>query len=163
MLFRQARESLQVPGDNLKKMQQVVALWPLEPEYRLNYARALALNGLPEATTTEWQAVRRLSGADPWFIAAGASLYTTLGENETAEKLYREALTLAPNVADFHLRLGQFLVDRQRWNPAREALERAVDLDTTYGEAYRELVKVYQALNLTQPAAWAQQQAGRWP
>ncbi len=159
MIFRQAQESRPPPVD---KMQRVVALWPQEPEYRLNYAQSLAWNGMPQAAVAEWQATRRWRGADPWFIAAGAGIYTTLGENAEAEKLYREAISLAPNVADFHLRLGKFLAAQKRWNPAREALECAVDLDATYGDAYQELVKVYQALNLPQQTAWAQQQAERW-
>jgi Tfp pilus assembly protein PilF len=146
---------------------RAVRLWPLEPVYRLGlgsvYAQAADFaNGEVQLATAA-----RLSPDDPQVWAAQGELYARWGEIEPgryaqAEAAYRQALTLAPDVATIHTSLGLVLARQERLDEGVAELERAVDLDATDGVAYGHLADLYLALEQAAEAAWASQEAARW-
>ena len=60
-----------------------------------------------------------------------------------AEDAYRRALALAPDVATYHAGLGVVLARQGQLEEGVEELERAVDLDATYGMAFAQLADLY--------------------
>jgi O-antigen ligase len=146
---------------------QAVRLWPVESEYRLGLAWVLAQGG--DFAAAEWQlaVADELRPNDPRVWAARGDLYALWGDVDSArysqaEAAYQHAVALAPNVAAYHAALGLALAQQGRLEEAAMALERAVDLDATYGIAYGHLADLYLALGRETEAAWARREAVRW-
>jgi O-antigen ligase/cytochrome c-type biogenesis protein CcmH/NrfG len=151
----------------LAASQRAVRLWPLEPAYRLELARAWSQQGSRPLAVEQLEAAVALSPRDPRIWAERGEIHALWGEVVPgefgqAETAYRQAIALAPNVATYHVALGLVLA-RQGWLAEGVAeLERAVDLDATDFIAYRHLSTLYHAQGQEAEAAWAQQQAERW-
>ena len=71
------------------------------------------------------------------------------GDELGALNLYRQAAELAPEEPLHHYNLGSLLVRREVYDEARIHLDRAVELDPTYAEAYNALGNAW--LGLAQP------------
>lgn len=154
-------------SDRLAAAQQAVRLWPVEPEYRLRLAFLALAAGQPVVAWAQADAATALSRRDPRLWAAQGDLYALWGEREAAsyaraEAAYRQALTLAPDIATYHLALGLVLARQGRLEEATAELERAVDLDATDSLAYTRLAELYQASGRPERAAWAYDQAEYW-
>jgi O-antigen ligase/Flp pilus assembly protein TadD len=146
---------------------QAVQLWPLEAEYRLGLAWVLVQGGQFSSAEAQLDVADRLCPDDPEVWAARGELYALWGDLESArysqaEAAYRQAVALAPNVATYHAALGLLLARQGRLEEGAAALERAVDLDATYGMAYNHLADLYLALGRDAEASWAHRQAARW-
>ena len=153
--------------ERLEAATQAVRLWPLEPQYRLNVA-VVALE-VGDLSSVQWQlaAAEQQSPDDPRIWAAQGEIYAAWGELAPAqlglaEDAYRRALALAPDVATYHAGLGVVLARQGRLEEGVEELERAVDLDATYGMAFGQLADLYLVLGREADAAWAQREAIRW-
>lgn len=65
---------------------------------------------------------------------------------EEALRYFREAVSLRPDLADFHLVFGEWLAKREFWDQAADEYQKALELDapTTLLDS-RQLLKVYQS------------------
>ncbi|MFO7742673.1 MAG: O-antigen ligase family protein [Anaerolineae bacterium] len=142
--------------------ERAVALWPIEPEYRLRLAELYATGGECTAAEAQMMALKRHRPDDPTVCAAYGTLYAGCGAPSRAEAAWREAIRLAPNIAAYHVRLGLVLAENGRLDEAADALERVVALDATDGTAYRRLAEVYQVVGREVAAEEARQQAEYW-
>jgi O-antigen ligase/Tfp pilus assembly protein PilF len=147
--------------------QRAVRLWPLEPAYRLELARAWTQQGSRALAAEQLDAAVALSPGDPRIWAEQGEIDALWGEVdpgefEGAERDYRRAIDLAPNVAAYHVALGLILARQGRLDEGLAQVERAVDLDATDFVAYRHLADLYQARGQEREASWARQQAERW-
>lgn len=95
----------------------------------------------PDAAKDYLQSVSELvrheigNGADLSFAQARA--WSSLGRQDEAERLGREALALDPERADIHLFLGELCVGQDRMSEAEASLRRAVQLDPGLAGAHR--------------------------
>jgi tetratricopeptide (TPR) repeat protein len=155
------------PQERLAGAERAVNLWPLEPEYRLGLAGAWAQNGNWGAAEAQLVTADQLNQSDPQVWEAMGNLYAYWGDVEPrryiqAERAYRRALELAPNMATYHTALGLVLAQQGRQQDGLAELERAIALDATDGTAYRHLADLYQALGRENESAWARKEAERW-
>jgi tetratricopeptide (TPR) repeat protein len=108
------------------------------PEFRVETARdyflAAARQGLAEAGTN----------ADTFFIQA--RLQNNLGQPDEAEKLARQALSLAPTRADIEIFLGGLLIHQDRMEEAAAGLRRAVATDAKVENGQRLLAMILERL-----------------
>ncbi|NIN67859.1 MAG: tetratricopeptide repeat protein [Anaerolineae bacterium] len=146
---------------------RAVALWSLEPEYRLGAASSLLEGGDFAAAEGQMEAARRLSPNDPGVWALWGDMCAQWGEVDPkgyaeAERAYRRALALAPNVATFHKGLGLVLAGQGRLQEGMMSLERAVALDGTDPVAYGHLADVYLSVGREAEGAWAREQEAWW-
>jgi len=109
-------------------------------------------DGIVEANKSHWTMV-----ADAWFAAE---------EQENALNGYAEA-GKASTDGDIDLRRGYILVDMERWEPAVEALEAALEKgginDRKTGEAYVLLGMSYFSIENYSKASTAWGRAGKYP
>ena len=68
------------------------------------------------------------------------------GDASQALALYRKAVELRPADALYHYNLGSFLTSREQYDDAMPELRKAIELRSSYVEAYNELGNVYYAL-----------------
>lgn len=138
-------------------------LWPAQPEYRLRLALTLADQGEYDAAAQALESARRMRPADPDLAAQLGYLYAQWGGRERdAEAQFRQAVALAPNVATYHVGLGLALAAQGRLEAGIAALELAVALDATYGEAYGLLAQLYGQVGRSEDARRAAEEAERW-
>jgi O-antigen ligase len=146
---------------------RAVALWPLEPEYRLGAASWLLEDGDLAAAEAQVEAAGRLRPNDPTVWAAWGELCIQWGQVDPrvyaqGEGAYRRALAVAPNVATYHRGLGLALAGQGRLQEGMMSLERSVALDATDPVAYGHLADVYLRVGREAEAAWAYQQEAHW-
>jgi hypothetical protein len=82
----------------------------------------------PRAVRLYHKALRRVPGAPAVWVQYGHALKET-GDVVAAELAYRRAVALAPDVAEWHLFLGEALLRQSRIEEARAALLRCEQLD----------------------------------
>jgi tetratricopeptide (TPR) repeat protein len=155
------------PVERLEAAARAVRLWPLEPQYWLSLAAISLEAGDFEGVEVQLEAAEQLSPDDPRVWAAQGEVYAAWGQwvpaqLGPAEMAYRQALALAPDMATYHAGLGVVLTRQGRLEEGVEELERAVDLDATYGMAYGQLADLYLVLGREADAAWAEREAVRW-
>jgi tetratricopeptide (TPR) repeat protein/O-antigen ligase len=157
--------------------QKAVALWPMEPAYRLGLSWALLQQAglgsgdptpfLQRAEAELWPAqCLRPNASDVW--AALGELYGVWGnrwdaaKRPLAEAAYRQATRLAPNNAMLYTAWG--MVYWGAGQPAEAALrfQQAVDLDATDGYAFLHLGDAQVALGRVTEALAAYHQSIRW-
>ena len=87
----------------------------------------------------------------PGFGAAHAQLgllYGTLNEDQEAEKAFQRALLIDPGDPFVQVSYGDYLVEKQRLNDAKESYEKAVELNPESLAARQNLVNTLMALGL---------------
>jgi tetratricopeptide (TPR) repeat protein len=80
---------------------------------------------------------------DPMLYAQRAEVYYSMGDDERATEELRQALHVAPDYAQAHALLGAIFVNQDRFEEARDALERAIELDFTAVAAWHDLYTMY--------------------
>lgn len=93
----------------------------------------------------------RVGRIDTQTMIGLAIVQTRLGRLGEAERLYREAVRLEPQVADWPFNLGGFLASRGRFDEARAAFEETLRLQPDFASARFRLGIVW--LNLGDPRA----------
>ena len=66
-----------------------------------------------------------------------ARVVQSMGDTAEAERLFRAAIDMDPNFAEYHQDLASFLADELRWEEALQEIETAIDLDPSMPEAHR--------------------------
>ncbi len=82
-----------------------------------------------------------------------ATVLRTLGDGEQAERLYRQAIAIKPDLAEAHGGLGNVLRDAGRFDEAIDCLRIALDLKPDYTDAHVNLGNVLQGLGRYEEAA----------
>jgi len=114
----------------------------MDPNYAQAYAE-LALNYalmgyyellpsnevFPRATELAQKAIQLDNTIAESHVALGLTLYMHMWKFKEAEKEYRLALDLNPNLVDAHLFLSFALSEAKRFNEARPEIKRALELD----------------------------------
>jgi O-antigen ligase/tetratricopeptide (TPR) repeat protein len=135
-----------------QRAQQAVAAWPSAGAHHQLlgdlYLQGIAAGALAEAEAlpaaeAAYLAVIDLHPLDPTAWAALGNFYRIGGALfapellDAAHPAYAQALRLAPHHASIHLAWGQVHLVQAQPEQALAHFQRAVDLDATYGEAYR--------------------------
>jgi tetratricopeptide (TPR) repeat protein len=81
----------------------------------------------------------RLDAKDPRPRYLSAVAWEKKGDNARAEKLFHEALTLDPKLADVRAELGALLLDEKKFDEATKELKASVAIDATQGDAWSNL------------------------
>lgn len=179
ILARSAERRL-ARGDWLGSAQaaeQAVRLWPGEPAHRQRLSRVYLL-----------QAVQNLDNAATWLALAEDELlaardlrpgdfriWADLGELygiwsngldpaklDAADAAYEQAVALAPNHATVHADWGWMHLMRGGYAEAETHLQRAVELDATYGRAFTLLGQAQLSQGDLAEARTAFSEATRW-
>lgn len=127
-------------------------LQPGEPRWAHRHAAILAGYGETEAALPRWQKVVQLA---PDYVPARLRLgdvLLKLGRIDEAAEVYAAALARKPDEPYALLGLARCDFERQRWEPARERLERVV-ARTNFGLGYDLIVTVYERLGQRERAA----------
>lgn len=151
------------PAERAAAALAATRLWSVQPEYRLRLALTLAEQGDYPAAAHALESARRMRPTDPDLAAQLGLIYAQWGGREReAETQNRQAVALAPNVATYQVGLGLALAAQGRRAEGIAALERAVALDATNGEAYGFLAAIYEEVGRTDDARRAAAEADRW-
>ncbi|RLQ87030.1 tetratricopeptide repeat protein [Notoacmeibacter ruber] len=124
-------EALRMEGRNeqsLAVMRKTVILHPNDRGVQAAYGKALAANGQFDQAL---QAIRRSQTPEypDWkLISAEAAIVDQLGQHDEARRLYKKALTLAPNEASIHSNLGMSHVLSGDLRTAEYYLQKAASL-----------------------------------
>lgn len=70
--------------------------------------------------------------------------YVQCGEYDKAGPCYKEAIALRPDMPDAYVALGLLAVQANQLDLGRQALQRALDIDTEQAEAYGGLAVIHQ-------------------
>ena len=101
-----------------------------------------------------------------YFIGNGYMDWGRPGDLERAVEQYRKVRLLAPDYVQVHYREGLALKKLGRYAEAVERMERQVELDPVWPDAWNELSAIYKALGEVQKAASAGEKAkaaaARW-
>ena len=87
----------------------------------------------------DWNTSAFLYPDNPQVWAALADGYGALGESTEARRTMAEAVRLAPESADYRVRLAGYLLRENAWDAAAVHLEIALELDDPPALAYRHL------------------------
>ncbi len=162
---------------SVRAAERAVQLWPGEPAHRQRLSRIYLL-----------QAVQNLDNAAAWLALAEEALlaardlrpgdfriWADLGQLygvwsngldptklDAADAAYEQAVTLAPNHATVHADWGWIYLVKGRYEEARTHLQRAVELDATYGRAFTLLGQAELSLGNLAEARAAFNEATRW-
>ncbi|HEY2438395.1 MAG TPA: LuxR C-terminal-related transcriptional regulator, partial [Solirubrobacteraceae bacterium] len=127
-------------------LEALIPLWGL-----VEQIEAAARSGKPEPAAEALQRLSdhtRVTGTD-WALGIEARSRALLSDNETAERLYREAIErlartrIRVDIARAHLLYGEWLRRERRRQDAREQLRTAHKLFTEFGmEAFAERARV---------------------
>lgn len=159
--------------------EEAVSCWPWEAAYWQQLAEVRGAQGELEAAEDAWRQALALRGNDARLRSARGQFYADVAlrlpsrlpsEDRTvdAEALSRahgafaQAVALAPNVARLHVAWARVYMQQGQWTPAVEALEQAVDLDTTDWLAWGLLAEAYTVVERPAAAQWAREQAEKW-
>lgn len=111
-----------------------------------------------ETTQCFEQAIRLAPTEFRWHYLLG--IHLAVLDPERAERTLRKALEIRPGVAVAHVRLGELLMERQRFDDSAEEFKRALDIDRRHlrarlGQVRLELLQgaFQQALDLAQRVA----------
>lgn len=111
------------------------------PEARANLGTFYLRRGKPAAAEAEYLAGLKLEPGAPPLAVDVADLYRRQGREDAAEKALRDSLAAWPNAGATHHALGLSLIRQKRYNEARDALARAVQLAPEEARyAYVEIV-----------------------
>ena len=108
-----------------------------------------AIQNYDEAVA-HYQTSMALSGPQVGTLLNMAIAYYEAGQPEDAEFVANEALRLVPDLAPAHTVLGAVALEVEQPEVALSELQRAIDLDDGYGQAYFYMGLAYKSLN--QPA-----------
>lgn len=142
--------------------ERAVQLWSLEPEYHLRLVWLYFEGGDVARAEMEVGATDQLVPDNPRVWATRGDMYARTARFAQAGDAYRQASSLAPNIATYHAALGWALAQQSQREAAALELKLAVDLDATDAAAFQELSSVYLSLGRTKDATWAFQEAARW-
>lgn len=147
--------------------EQSTRLWPVQVDYRSRFGLARVEAGDFSAGVAALLEAQRMRPNDPALRALLGDVYAQRSLSDPsqagrAEDQYRQAIALAPNIAAYHLGLGLALAAQQRPDQGIAAVERAVALDATYGDAYAVLAELYEGAGRPEEARRAAEAAARW-
>lgn len=126
-----------------------LALDPLDPELYEQLAYCLKATDRPADATRVAKLAKVLKEveqdpASPELLEAAISQLSELKRRSLALPLVERALAKQPGQAHLHSLHGEFLLEADRREEAREALLKAVELDATQGKAQALLAEIYQ-------------------
>jgi cellulose synthase operon protein C len=105
-------------------------------------AEALQTLGEVLLERREWSAaldvldrLRRETGEDPVVLRQMGAAAAEMGDHEEAERLFRRAIDLDPELVAAHLALGQLFVRLERWTAAIEVARTALEVLPGYAES----------------------------
>jgi tetratricopeptide (TPR) repeat protein len=120
-------------------------LAPNVPEWPYFLAAVREVTGTSEMIES---LIRKVLALSPDYLPARVKLGDLLlkhGDEAGAEQEYRRCLQQSPREAYALLGLGRVAVQQKRWQEAQEDLQLAVEVDPSFGAAYRLLATVYEA------------------
>jgi cytochrome c-type biogenesis protein CcmH/NrfG len=139
--------------------EKAMQLAPDDGAVHAAYGEALARVGRGEEALAALRTAARLQPRNPRVLTL---LGTALGERagdpasrQEALRLLRLAAELAPKDPEARYQLGRLSVEMGNAAEGAAALEEAVRLDSTYGDAYLPLAQAYRTLGRTSDAALA--------
>jgi Tfp pilus assembly protein PilF len=106
---------------------------------RIQLGRVLAAEGKTDDAIVELQQGIRLVPNDEPAQRDLAELYASAGKNDLAEGVYHGLVSLHPNEADLHRRLGQALLRQRKFPEAENEFIATLKLDPALAEAYGDL------------------------
>jgi tetratricopeptide (TPR) repeat protein len=121
------------------------AVLTLAPDYRAarhDYARALVHRHKYARAREELETLLKLEPRHPQYLALYATACGGLGEHEKAITLYRQLLADAPQAADLHLSLAQWLKTVGRGQESIQAFKAAAAARPDFGDAYWSLANL---------------------
>ncbi len=120
-------------------LRRLVSAQPENGAAHIQLGRVLAAEGKNDAAVAELQVGARFAPADVSVRRDLADLYTTLGDNDRAEPLYRSLVTSSPNDPELHRSLGQSLMREKKYADAQQEFLTVVKLKPDFGQAYGDL------------------------
>ena len=88
----------------------------------------------------------KLSPKDSWVRFHQGELYYSMAQLETAERLFRESLSLGADHADVHYMLANTLFDQERFEDAIDSYREALQYSENDLECHLNLANSYEAL-----------------
>jgi tetratricopeptide (TPR) repeat protein len=100
-----------------------------------------------DEAVAHYQTSLALGGPQISTLLNMAIAYFEAGQSEEAELVAHEALRVAPDLAPAHTVLGAVALEVEQPEIALAELQRAIDLDAGYGQAYFYMGLAYKSLN----------------
>lgn len=130
-------EILDRPDDALAQYRRVISLAPpgssvardAERSINLIIIRSQAQQGNFAGALALAEAAREAYADDPRGLAQLGEVYFGMNRFDDAEKIYKQAIALAPGKALLHYQLGQIHERQKRFAQAKEQYKRAMDLE----------------------------------
>ncbi len=121
-----------------------LALSPMHPQRELRLASVLRQMGEIERAIKHYRRSLKAAPAlwPAWLDLGSALLKLSPPDLAEAETCFRKVARLAPDCADGYNGLGVVLIAQDRYQDAREALQRAVSLNPAMGAAWYNLARV---------------------
>ena len=123
-------------------LRQLAAERPEDAGVHLQLGRVLAAANKTDQAITELETGLKLSPGDQEAQRDLAELFTSAGNCEPAEPLYRALLGQNPKDAELHHSHGQCLMKQKKFPEAQQELLAAVQLKPGLGAAYGDLATV---------------------
>jgi cyclophilin family peptidyl-prolyl cis-trans isomerase/Flp pilus assembly protein TadD/O-antigen ligase len=101
----------------------------------------------------------RLSPNTADVLNERAQIYTSMGDFEQAEEVYRQSLALDDGYANTYVSLAGLYTTQQEWAKAAETYQKALELNPKSGEIYSNLGYVYSQMGDLEAALEANLQA----
>ena len=158
--YKQADQALydHDPGKAARLLQELVEIEPREPLFHWSLGYALSELKEYRRAIPEFRQALKL---DPQNVAALGCLgraYMELGEWEKAEKAIRDRLALKKS-PQHYVFLAHIMMETDRYATALECCRNAIDLDSSFAEAFLNLGLVYRHEKRWQEAIRALQKA----
>jgi tetratricopeptide (TPR) repeat protein len=165
--LRQSSDMSRSLGDRQHYAIRAIQQQPDELEYRLALAEIEKQRQDYGSALVQLQVADMLAMDDPEIWRLQAELFTEWAVTDSqqsgrAEEIYHRMVLKAPNIARYHLAWGLTLGQMGNLEQAIQALERAVELDMTDVNAYRNLAIFYRVLSKDREADQAQRAAEYW-
>jgi len=104
-------------------------------------------SGQFERSIGDFQSALEVDRANDAAYLGLAGGYEKIGNNEAAERTFRQAIELKPNFYLGHVRLGQFYIRRGRYADAAEEFQKEITLIPNSDQAYLRIGAAYIYLN----------------
>lgn len=101
----------------------------------------------PERALTALSSCPPELGQDIEILVLKARAHILMKDYATAEAVLRQVLSIKPDHAPAHLYLGVVAMASQDWDQALADLGRAIDLDASLAEAYKQRAQVFMELD----------------
>lgn len=123
----------------LGHLHRAETLEPTRSDFAVHYAKALSLARRSRDAKVVADRARALAPQDPAILDTLGVVYTQIGDYDNAIVAFREAISIAPEVASYRYNLGTSLVAAGDLDDAEVEIEACLALDPRYWRAHLTL------------------------